>query len=116
VHYDGIHVVGTAGGVPEDTVDPIHLIEENAINPGAIVSHILGLGAVIDTIMAMEHPSGAKKVCYPALDLPLIAIEDLPELGKTNPLYAALAEIVAANGGLWCAEAEKYLLENAPRI
>ncbi|MBQ8387716.1 MAG: zinc-binding dehydrogenase [Clostridia bacterium] len=116
VHYDGIHVVGTAGSIPEDTVDTIHLIEENAINPGAIVSHILGLGAVIDTIMAMEHPSGAKKVCYPALDLPLIAIEDLPELGKTNPLYAKLAEIVAANGGLWCAEAEKYLLENAPRI
>ena len=116
VHYDGIHVVGTAGSIPEDTVDTIHLIEENAINPGAIVSHILGLGAVIDTIMAMEHPSGAKKVCYPALDLPLVAIEDLPELGKTNPLYAALAEIVAANGGLWCAEAEKYLLENAPRI
>ncbi len=116
VHYDGIHVVGTAGSIPEDTIDTIHLIEEKAINPGAIVSHILGLGAVIDAIMAMERPSGAKKVCYPALDLPLVAIEDFAELGKTDPLYAELDKIVKRNGGLWCAEAEKYLLENAPRI
>lgn len=116
VHYDGIHVVGTAGSIPEDTVDTIHLIEKNAINPGAIVSHILGLGSVIDTIMAMEHPSGAKKVCYPALDIPLVAIDELGELGKTDPLYAELDKIVKKNGGLWCAEAEKYLLLNAPKI
>ena len=66
--------------------------------------------------MAMEKPNGAKKVCYTDLDLPLIAIDDLAELGKDNELYAALAEIVKKNGGLWCAEAEKYLLANAPRI
>lgn len=116
VHYDGIHVVGTAGSIPEDTWDTIHLIEKKAINPGAIVSHILGLGAVIDSIMAMEHPFGAKKVCYPALDLPLVAIDDFAKLGETDPLYSELDRIVKANGGLWCAEAEKYLLENAPRI
>ena len=116
VHYDGIHVVGTAGSIPEDTVDTIRLIEENAVNPGAIVSHILGLGAVADAIYAMEKPSGAKKVCYSHLDLPLIAVDDLAALGKDNALYAALAEIVARNGGLWCAEAESYLLANAPRI
>ena len=64
----------------------------------------------------MEKPNGAKKVCYNHLDLPLIAINDLAELGKTNPLYKKLAEIVSANGGLWCAEAEEYLLANAPKI
>ncbi len=116
VHYDGIHVVGTAGSIPEDTIDTITLIEQNAINPGAIVSHILGLDPVIDTLMAMEKPSGAKKVCYPGLKIPLIAIDELPELGKTDPLCAELAKIVERNGGLWCAEAEKYLLENAPKV
>ena len=115
VHYDGIHVVGTAGSIPEDTIETIRLIEEQKINPGAIVSHILGLNAVIDTLYAMEKPSGAKKVCYPSLDIPLVAIDELAELGKTDPLWAALAEIVERNGGLWCAEAEKYLLENAPK-
>ncbi len=116
VHYDGIHVVGTAGSIPEDTVDTIKLIEEGKINPGAIVSHILGPRAVVDTIFAMANPGGAKKVCYNHLDIPLIAIDDLPELGKTDSLYKALADIVAANGGIWCAEAEAYLLENAPGI
>ena len=116
VHYDGIHVVGTAGSIPEDTVDTIKLIEENKINPGAIVSHILGLSAAVDTVLDMGTPNGANKVCYNHLDLPLIAIDQLPELGKTNPLYKALAEIVERNGGLWCAEAEAYLLEHAPKI
>ena len=116
VHYDGIHVVGTAGSIPEDTVDTIRLIEDNAINPGAMVSHILGLKDVMDTLYEMERPSGAKKVCYPALDIPLIAIDDLAELGKEDELCKALAEIVARNDGNWCSEAEEYLLANAPRI
>ena len=116
VHYDGIHVVGTAGSIPRDMVDVIGLIEENRINAGAVVSHILGLNAYIDTLLAMETPNGAKKVCYPSLNLPLIAVDDLEELGRENALYARLAEIVKKNGGLWCAEAEEYLLANAPKI
>ena len=116
MHYDGIHVVGTAGSIPEDTVDTISCIEENAVNPGALVSHILGLGAVIEGVMAMEKPNGAKKVCYPHIDIPMVAIADLEELGKTDGLYAELAKIVKANGGLWCAEAEQYLLANGPKV
>lgn len=116
VHYDGIHIVGTAGSIPKDTVDTIKLIEEGRINPGAIVSHILGPRAVVDTIFAMERPSGAKKVCYNHIDIPLVAIDELPKLGETDPLYSALANIVAANGGIWCKEAEDYLLEHAPKI
>lgn len=116
VHYDGIHVVGTAGSIPEDMTDIITLIEEEKINPGALVSHILGLNAVSDTLFAMEKPSGAKKVCYNELDLPLVAISDLEELGKDNELYRILGEIVKRNSGIWCAEAEDYLLAHAPRL
>ena len=116
VHYDGIHVVGTAGSIPEDMTDILHLVEENKIHAGALVSHILGMKAAPQTLFDMARPNGAKKVCYNELDIPLIAIADLEELGKTDALYAELAEIVKRNGGLWCAEAEKYLLENAPRL
>lgn len=116
VHYDGIHVVGTAGSIPEDMTDVLRLIEDGCINSGAMVSHILGLNAAADTLFAMEKPNGAKKVCYNELDLPLIAIADLEKLGETNELYRALAQIVKKNGGLWCAEAETYLLENGPRL
>jgi threonine dehydrogenase-like Zn-dependent dehydrogenase len=116
VHYDGIHVVGTAGSIPVDMTDVIHLIEDNKINPGALVSHILGMNAVEETLFAMATPNGAKKVCYNELDLPLIAVADLAKLGETNDLYKNLAEIVERNGGIWCAEAEEYLLANAPRL
>lgn len=116
VHYDGIHVVGTAGSIPDDMVDILHLIQEKKINAGALVSHILGMRAAPETLFAMEKPNGAKKVCYNELDIPLIAISDLEELGKNNPMYAQLAMIVKNNGGLWCAEAEQYLLTHAPRL
>ena len=116
VHYDGIHVVGTAGSIPADMADVLELIAEEKINAGALVSHILGLRAVPETLFAMEKPSGAKKVCYNELDIPLIAIADLAELGKTDAMYARLAEIVKENGGMWCAQAERYLLEHAPRL
>ena len=116
IHYDGIHVVGTAGSIPEDTVDTIHLIEQGKINVGAVVSHILGLRAVPDAILAMEKPSGAKKVCYSGIDIPMVAVDDFEKLGESDPLYRELARIVKANGGLWCAEAEAYLLENGPKL
>ena len=74
VHYDGIHVVGTAGSIPEDMTDVLDLIKDNKINAGALVSHILGMKAVPETLFAMEKPSGAKKVCYNELDIPLVAI------------------------------------------
>jgi threonine dehydrogenase-like Zn-dependent dehydrogenase len=116
VHYDGIHVVGTAGGIPIDMVDALGLLEKKSVNAGALVSHILGLNATVDTLDRLNEIGGAKKVCYNELDIPLIALSDLPELGKRDPMYARLAEIVAENGGLWCLEAEKYLLAHAPRI
>ena len=80
------------------------------------MSHILGLNAVKETLFAMEKPNGAKKVCYNELDLPLIAIADLEELGKTNELYRELNNIVKAHGGVWNVEAENYLLKHAPKI
>lgn len=116
IHYHGIHVVGTAGSIPQDMIDVISLLEEDKLKAGALVSHILGLNAVEETLYAMEKPSGAKKVCYNHLNLPLVAIADFAELGKKDPLYKKLDEIVKANGGLWCAEAEEYLLANAPKI
>lgn len=116
VHYDGIHVVGTAGSVPKDTVDTIRLIEENRIEPGAIVSHILGLKDVKNAIFAMEKPNGAKKVCYTHLDIPMLAVDELENYKEEDPMYGVLADIVKKNGGLWCAEAEEYLLTHAKTI
>lgn len=116
IHYEGVHVVGTAGSTPEDMLDTVRLIEEDKIDPAVMVSHILGLNEYADTIAAMERPGGAKKLCYNHINLPLIALDDLSELGKTDPMLCELAKIVEAHGGLWCVEAEEYLLANGKPI
>lgn len=116
VHYDGIHIVGTAGSIPEDMEHILTLVEEKKIRAGALVSHILGIKAVKETLFAMEKPSGAKKVCYNELDIPLVAISDFEKLGETDELYRELAVLVKKHGGIWNAEAESYLLKNAPKI
>ena len=43
--------------------------------------------------------------------MPLTAIADFAELGKTDPFYAKLAELTDKTDGLWNAEAEKFLLQ-----
>ncbi len=115
VHYEGIHLVGTAGSIPSDMNEIIDLIERRVINPGVMVSHILGLGSVPEAIFGMEKPSGSKRICYNELDIPMVALTDFAELGKTDPMWKTLDEIVKRNGGLWCTEAEQYLLAHAPR-
>ncbi|MBQ9070252.1 MAG: zinc-binding dehydrogenase [Clostridia bacterium] len=116
IHYDGIHVLGTGSSIPQDMRDVLKLIETNTIRPAALISHILGMNAYVDTMMTMSTPTGAKKLCYTGLDIPLIAIDELDEWGNKDTLYAELAGIVKKNGGLWCVEAEEYLLANAPKI
>jgi len=46
----------------------------------------------------------------------MTAIADFAMLGKTNPYFAALADICDHHNGLWSAEAEQYVLTNAKRL
>jgi hypothetical protein len=91
------------------------MMEKGLINPAAMITHIGGLDAVPETVIKLPSIPGGKKLMYTHIDLPLTAIVDFEEVGKKDPLFAKLAEIVARHGGLWNLEAEKYLLENAPK-
>ena len=44
--------------------------------------------------------------------MPLTAIEDFRAKGAQDPRFTALADIVDVHNGLWCPEAEEYLLAN----
>ena len=44
--------------------------------------------------------------------MPLTAIDDFEELGKTDPLFKKLDESCKAHAGLWNPEAEKILFEH----
>ena len=53
---------------------------------------------------------------YTGISLPLTAIEDFGKLGGTDPMFRELHRLCEANNGLWCVEAEQYLLAHAPKI
>jgi hypothetical protein len=112
IHYARHHVVGTSGSAVEDMKDIVRLISEKRIKPAVMITHIGGIDAAIDTTLRLSKIAGGKKLIYTHIELPLIAISDFKTLGQTDTRFAVLAQIVENNNGLWCVEAEKYLLEN----
>ena len=112
VHYAQHHYAGTSGSTPDDMKDIVKLIGENRIDPAVMVTHVGGIDAAIDTTLNLPHIKGGKKLIYTHIDLPLTAIADFAELGKSDARFATLAALVREHGNLWCAEAEKYLLAN----
>mgnify|MGYP000918987693 CR=1 FL=1 len=116
VHYASTHLVGTSGGNTDDMIEALQMMEKGLINPAAMITHIGGLNSVVDTTLNLPKIPGGKKLIYTNIELELTAIADFKEKGKDDPLFAELARIVEKNNGLWCAEAEKYLLAHAKPI
>ncbi|MBE6961629.1 MAG: L-sorbose 1-phosphate reductase [Ruminococcaceae bacterium] len=116
VHYNATHVVGTNAGNTNDLKEAIRLINAGVVNPAAMVTHIGGLDAAAEATLNLPGIPGGKKLIYTQITLPLTSLSELEEKGKSDPMLAELAKIVAANNGLWCAEAEKYLLAHAKAI
>ncbi|MBQ9099383.1 MAG: zinc-binding dehydrogenase [Clostridia bacterium] len=112
VHYAQHHYAGTSGSTPDDVKDIVRLIGKNSIDPAVMVTHIGGMDAAIETTLNLPHIPGGKKLIYTHIDLPLTAISDFSKLGNSDSRFATLAALVEKHGGLWCAEAEQYLLEN----
>lgn len=119
VHYLSTHIVGTSGGNTDDMREAIKLMETKAINPAGMITHVGGLNACAETTMNLPKIKGAKKLIYTHVELPLTAIEDFGKAAEENKgtklgeLYADLDGICKDAGELWCAAAEKRLLEYA---
>jgi threonine dehydrogenase-like Zn-dependent dehydrogenase len=116
VHYAGTHIVGTSGGNTDDIREVLGMMEEGLLNPSVLVTHVGGLDAARDATMNLPSLPGAKKLIYTGISMPLTAIGDFAEKGRTDPFFAKLDELTSATNGLWNAQAEKYLLENGKRI
>jgi len=111
VHYAYTHLVGTSGGNTDDMKESLEIMKKG-LDPAGLVTHIGGLNAVAETTLYLPEIPGGKKLIYTHIEMPLTPIADFAELGKTNPVFAKLAELVVANKGLWSVEAEEYLLKN----
>jgi len=109
VHYAFTHIVGTSGGNTSDMLEALSMMSDGSINPAAMITHVGGLDSVIDTTLDLPNIPGGKKLIYTNISMPLTAIENFGNMD--DPVFKALSEIVRKNNGLWCAEAERYLLE-----
>jgi len=109
VHYASTHIVGTSGGNTNDMLEALSMMERGLINPAAMITHIGGLDSVIDTTLNLPNIPGGKKLIYTGVSMPLTAINDFDKFD--DPIFQELAKITKKNNGLWCAEAERYLLK-----
>ena len=112
VHYAQHHVTGTSGSTPEDMRDIVELIGESRLDPSVMITHIGGIDSAIDATVNLPKIPGGKKLIYTHINLPLIALSDFEMLGESDERFKVLDTIVKENNGLWCTEAEKYLLQN----
>ncbi len=115
-HYHRTHIVGTSGGNTADMVECLEMMAGNLLHPEILVTHIGGLNAVPDTTMNLPHIPGGKKLIYTHIDMPLTPISNFKSKGTENKIFGELNLICEEHNGLWSLEAEKYLIDNAPRI
>ena len=111
VHYAATHVVGTSGGNTNDMREALKLSSEGTLNPASMVTHIGGLDCAAETTINLPKIPGGKKLIYTGISMPLTAIADFESEG-----YPELSAICKANKGLWCKDAEDYLLANSKKI
>lgn len=112
LHYNSTHLMGTTGGNTDDIKESLEMSAAGKINPAVMVTHIGGLDAAAETTLRLPQIPGGKKLIYTHIRMPLTAIEDFSSLGKEDARFARLAEICGNHQGLWCADAERYLLDH----
>jgi threonine dehydrogenase-like Zn-dependent dehydrogenase len=112
IHYAYTHIMGSTGGNNDDMREALALMAKGILNPACMVTHIGGLNCAAETTLNLPNIPGGKKLIYTGIDMELTEISDFEEKGKSQPLFAKLAEITRRNNGLWSAEAEKILLSS----
>ena len=116
VHYMMHHVAANSGSLVCDMVDSVDWIGRGILHPEVMVTHVGGLDSAADATLNLLNVPGGKRLVYTHVSMPMTAIADFAEKGKADPMFADLDRICAANNGLWCKEAEDYLLANAPKV
>ena len=111
-HYTSTHILGSTGGNTDDLKEAIRLSSEKKLRPAVMVTHICGLDAVADSVSSLPELKAGKILTYTHVNMPLTALEDFRELGKTDKLFAKLHQTCESHHGLWNAEAESLLLNH----
>ncbi len=110
VHYASTHIVGTSGGNTDDLIESIKMMEEGKLNPAMMITHVGGIDSIIETTLNLPKIPGGKKLAYMNINMPMTAIADFAT--SDDEVLREIAKIVEKNNGIWCKEAEDYLLSH----
>ena len=110
VHYASTHIVGTSGGNTDDMIESVKMMEEGKLNPAMMITHVGGIDSIIDTTLNLPKIPGGKKLVYLNINMPMTAIADFA--ASDDEVLREIAKIVEKNNGIWCKEAEDYLLSH----
>ena len=116
IHYMMHHIVANSGGDVKDMADSVDWIGRGYLHPEVMITHVGGLPSAAQATLDLPTVPGGKRLVYTHVDMPMTAIADFAEKGRTDPFYAELDRLCSANSGLWCKAAEDYLLAHAPKI
>ncbi|MCL2191810.1 MAG: zinc-binding dehydrogenase [Treponema sp.] len=109
-HYTSTHILGSTGGNTDDLKEALKLSSEKKLRPAVMVTHICGLDGVAESTAKLPELRAGKILAYTHINMPLTALVDFEELGKTNPLFGKLHKACESHSGLWNADAEALLL------
>ena len=115
IHYSNHHIVANSGGDVKDMSDSVDWIGRGCLHPEVMITHVGGIDSAFEATMKLHEIPGGKRLVYTHVDMPMTAIADFAKLGESDPFYAELARLCAANHGLWNKAAEDYLLVHAPK-
>lgn len=116
VHYNSAHVIGTTGGNTQDMIESLELTAAGRITPAVMVTHIGGLDAAGEATLHLPSIPGGKKLIYTHINMPLTAIAEFGSKAAEDKRFGDLDQITRKNGGLWCLEAEQYLMQHWTKI
>jgi threonine dehydrogenase-like Zn-dependent dehydrogenase len=116
VHYMGHHVVGSSGGNTDDLREALALMSAGRVDPSVMVTHVGGIDSAAAATVALPSMPGGKKLVYTHVAMPMTAIADFRRPAACERLFALLADICERHNGLWSSEAERCLLQHAPRL
>ena len=110
VHYGAHHIVGTSGGNLDDMAECLTMTAKRQLDPSVMITHIGGLDAARETILNLPKIPGGKKLIYNRIEMPLTAIDEFLKAALKDKRFGDLDDICKAHNGLWCTEAEEYIL------
>ncbi len=116
IHYMMHHIVANSGGDVKDMADSVDWIGKGYLHPEVMITHVGGLDSAAEATFDLMKVPGGKRLVYTHILMPMTAIADFREKGRSDPFFAELDRICSANNGLWCKEAEEYLLSHAPKV